>query len=128
MILLDTCTFLWLASDHKRLSKRAKNLIVQHASGLFFSAISAFEIALKHTKGRLQLPLAPEDWIEATLDFHGVAEVPVNWRIAAHSVLLPPHHGDPCDRMIVATAALNGFTVLTPDPLIAAYREATVAW
>jgi PIN domain nuclease of toxin-antitoxin system len=128
VILLDTCTLLWLASDHRQLTARAKDLLSRHAGALFISAITAFEIALKHARGRLELPLPPEEWIEEALAFHGIDEVPVDWRIAARSALLAPYHADPCDRIIVATALCRGWAILTPDPLISEYREAQVVW
>jgi PIN domain nuclease of toxin-antitoxin system len=127
-LLLDTCTLLWLVAERGRLSARAKRLIAEHAGSLFLSAISAFEIALKHRKGRLTLPLTPANWIASVLEFHGVVEIPVDCDIAARSVALPQLHDDPCDRIIVATAQARGLTILTPDPLIRAYRPTGCEW
>lgn len=55
MVLLDTCSFLWLASNPDRLSMRAREIISQHADALFISPISALEIAIKNRKGSLIL-------------------------------------------------------------------------
>lgn len=128
MILLDTCALLWLASDPKKLSDRARSLVAEERDTLFVSAISAFEIGVKHRKGALELPLPAPEWFEATLDHHGVREIPVSGSIAAASTLLPPLYGDPCDRMIVATARELSATLLTPDHLIRAYPGITVEW
>jgi PIN domain nuclease of toxin-antitoxin system len=128
MILLDTCTLLWLVGDQERLSPRARDRLREHAGELFVSAISAFEIGIKHRKGKLALPLEPGPWFEEAMDFHGLAEIPVSARIAAHSTTLPALHSDPCDRIIVATAQLLGLTVLTPDALIRAYADSDVEW
>jgi len=131
MILLDTCTLLWLAADQTRLSPQAKQALESNAGALFLSAISAFEIGSKLQRGALALPasgvLTPEDWYAEALDFHGVRELPVTGVIALESTLLPLHHRDPCDRIIIATAREKSLTVLTPDPLIAAY-EVDVTW
>lgn len=128
MILLDTCTLLWLVGDQERLSPRAHERLREHAGELFVSAISAFEVGIKHRKGKLSLPLEPELWFEEALDFHGLVEVPITARIAARSTTLPALHPDPCDRIIVATSKLLSLTVLTPDPLIRAYPDTATDW
>ena len=128
MLLLDTCTLLWLASDVSKLSELAKREISDSRGGLFVSAITAFELGIKHRKGALRLPLAPAKWFAKALEFHGVIEIPVNGAIAADSTVLPAHHSDPCDRIIVATARAKELRIVTPDPLIRAYSEATCLW
>lgn len=128
MLLLDTCTLLWLAGDPSMLSEKATDLIRQHADGLFISAISAFEIAAKHRRGALRLPMEPGDWIPAALKHHGVNELPVTCRIAAASAALPSHHNDPCDRIIITTGMLENLTILSPDSLIQRYEGARIRW
>lgn len=128
MLLLDTCTLLWLVGEPKKLSETAREAIRTHRGRLFVSAISAFEIGVKHRKGKLDLPIEPELWFEAALRFHGLREVAVNGRIAAQSTALPLHHADPFDRLVIATAMGNGLVVVTPDPLFALYSENEVLW
>jgi len=128
MLLLDTCTLLWLAGDQSRLSAKAKELIGQHADSLFLSAISAFEIALKHRRGGLRLPIEPQAWTALALQHHGITEVPTTCRIAVQATELAALHNDPCDRMIIATAKIEGLQILTPDPLIRAYPDVQVQW
>lgn len=128
MLLLDTCTLLWLVADKKALSPRARELIADPKQRLFVSAISAFEIGVKHGRRALTLPLPPDVWYQQALEFHGVEEVPVTGRIAAQATLLPRLHTDPCDRIIVATAQLNGIMVLTPDAHIRRYPDVETAW
>lgn len=128
MVLLDTCCLLWLVAGRRELSIRARKRISESAGSLFISAITAFEIAIKHRKGRLTLPMKPEKWIEQALEFHGIAELPIDWRVASRSALLPPHHEDPCDRMIIATAELRNLPILSPDPLLKAYAGVQVDW
>jgi len=128
LLLLDTCTLLWLASALERLSPRARELIGEHAGLLFVSAISAFELGVKHRKGRLTLPLPPGDYYARALERHGLREIAVDGGIAELSTRLPPLHADPCDRIIVATAQRHRLTVVTPDPLVAAYPDTSVAW
>lgn len=128
MVLLDTCTLLWLAADQSRLSSRARDLIADHADALFLSSISAFEIASKHRKGALVLPLAPVVWFKRALQHHGINEIPVSGELCTRSVDLPQLHNDPCDRIIIATAQAEGLSILTPDPMIRAYPGVQVYW
>ena len=128
MILLDTCTLLWLAAGGEQLSETARARIAASQGEIHVSAISAFELGVKCRKGALSLPLPPLEWYERALEFHGLREVPVSGRIAAASTALPVHHSDPCDRMIVATAVEHGMTILTPDHLIQRYGEARSEW
>jgi PIN domain nuclease of toxin-antitoxin system len=128
MVLLDTCTLLWLVADPSKLSDRSKEVLSKEDEPLFVSAITAFEIGLKHRKGRLSLPMKADVWYEQALSFHGVGEIQVSGRIAARSTMLPDLHSDPCDRIIVATAQLQDLTVLTPDDYIKAYPDTRVVW
>jgi len=128
LLLLDTCCLLWLAADQTKLSPAATALLAKHRGGLWVSAISAFEIGIKSRKKALELPLPPEAWYARALEFHGLREIPIDGAIAVRSTALPPHHADPCDRLIVATAERHHLTILTPDPLIRAYAEAATAW
>jgi PIN domain nuclease of toxin-antitoxin system len=95
---------------------------------LFVSAITAFELGVKHRRGALTLPLAPLGWYERALAFHDLEGIPVNGRIAMRSTELPRLHDDPCDRIIIATAQRDGLVVLTPDRLIRAYPKTQTCW
>lgn len=125
-MLLDSCSLIWLASHQKELSGPAIAAIKLECSNLFVSAISAFEIGLKHRKHKLTLPAPVEEWFPEILSVHGIREIPVDGRIAARSAVLPPHHADPCDRIIIATAQLHPMPILTPDPAFRKYRVKTL--
>ncbi|MBF0433396.1 MAG: type II toxin-antitoxin system VapC family toxin [Fibrobacteria bacterium] len=128
MLLLDTCTLLWLAADQKKLSPKAAKAIKKSPQLLFVSAISAFEIAIKSKNGKLSLPLSPQEWFSQALEFHGINELPVTGTIAVSSVELPSLHNDPCDRIIIATALENDMRILTSDKLIKEYPQAKIIW
>lgn len=128
MILLDTCTVLWLCADQRKLSARARKEIEKHPESLFVSSISAFEIGLKNRRGRITLPLPAQRWFDLALESHGIREIEVSARIAILATELPELHADPCDRIIVATAALHELVCLTPDPMIRQYPRVSVAW
>ena len=103
-----------LVAGGDQLSKTARTRIGASPGELHVSAITAFELGVKCRKGALLLPLPPDEWYERALEFHGIRELPVSGRIALTSTSLPAHHADPCDRMIVATAALDDLTIRPP--------------
>ncbi len=126
--LLDTCTLFWLVSEPERISNPAKNVLLENPGNLFVSAISAFEFGVKERKGIFKFPYPTEEWFRRVLKDSGVAQVPINFQIATKSTQLPPHHTDPCDRIIVATAQEYGMRIVTPDPLIRKYPQAECIW
>lgn len=121
MLLLDTCSLLWLAADQSGLSKSARQHISAHSSELFVSAISALEIAIKHRRKKLVLPVSASKWYARALEVHNIQEIPISGLIAAYSAELPRHHDDPFDRIIIVTAELRDIPILTPDHLIKRY-------
>lgn len=70
-MILDTCALLWLASGDKKLSRFALKKI-NEASAVYLSAMSGFEVAIKVTKGKLQLPHPPRSWFEKVAEHHGL--------------------------------------------------------
>lgn len=128
MLLLDTHALVWLASDQTQLTSAGKACVRQAAGRLFVSSISSLEIALLVKRGRLELPLAPQAFVEASLHQHGVEEVPVDTAVAVASVALPDLHNDPFDRIIVATALARGLSVLSKDTVMPHYPGLTVLW
>ncbi len=128
MLLLDTCTLLWLVVGATALSQPARDALAAPRARLFVSAITAFEVGIKHRRRALALPLAPLTWYERAIAFHEIEEIPVDGRIAARSRELPLLHNDPCDRIIVATAQRNRLVIVTPDPHIRAYPKTETCW
>jgi PIN domain nuclease of toxin-antitoxin system len=127
VILLDTCTLLWLARGDG-LPPAVVALLADERNAVFVSAISAWEIGVKSRKGRLHLPMPLLEWWRTIVDHHGLGEVPIEPELAIRATELPLLHADPADRLLVATALHLRATLLTPDPLIHAYPDVTVAW
>ncbi len=128
MYLLDTCTLIWLVSDQDSLTERVKHIIGNNSANLYVSAISAFEIAIKSVKGKIELPLPPGEWFGEALRLHGLREIPVSSEIACKSALLPRLHNDPCDRIIISTALIEDMEVLTKDSRFLEYPDIKVIW
>lgn len=128
MLLLDTHALVWLASDQAQLTPTGEACIRRAAGRLFVSSISGLEIALLVKRGRLDLPLPPQAFIDESLRQHGVEEVPVDTAVAVASVALPDLHNDPFDRIIVATALARGLVVLSKDTTLPRYPGLTVVW
>ena len=120
-LLLDTCTFLWVASGAPDLSVRARDLFTDPDNEVFLSAVSAWEIALKHAAGRLPLPEPPDRFVPAERRRHGIDSLDLDEESALHLARLPPLHRDPFDRMLVCQAIVHSLVILGPDPLIAQY-------
>ena len=124
-ILLDTCAFLWIITDAPELSDSARILFVDPANEVYLSAVSAWEIALKHALGRLPLPEPPERFIPSRRKQHGIDTLPLEEEAALHLTRLPPYHQDPFDRMLICQAVVHGMVLLTPDEMILQYSVRT---
>ena len=120
-LLLDTCTFLWLAGGAPELSDRARALFTDPDNDVYLSVVSAWEIAVKHAAGRLPLPEPPERFVPTERRRHGIDPLDLDEESALHVARLPPLHRDPFDRMLVCQAIVHGLVILGPDPLITQY-------
>ena len=120
-LLLDTCTFLWVASGAPELSPRARELFEDPDNDVYLSVVSAWEIALKNAAGRLSLPEPAGQFVPAQRRQHGIDALELDEESALHVARLPPLHRDPFDRMLVCQAIVHGLVILGPDPLITQY-------
>ena len=125
-LLLDTCTFLWVVADAPELSDTARALFTDRTHPVHLSAVSAWEIAVKHGLGRLPLPNRPEAFVVTQRKKHFIDPLPLEETAALHLTTLPPLHRDPFDRMLVCQAIAHGLTILTPDERIRQYPVRTV--
>jgi len=120
-LLLDTCTFLWLISDSPLLSGRARELFAAVENEVYLSAVSAWEIAIKHSLGRLPLPDSPQRFVPSQREKHGIQSLSLDEESTLQLLRLPGLHNDPFDRMLVCQAIVQGLTILTPDDLVSQY-------
>ena len=125
-VLLDTCTFLWIAADFPQLSKTAAGAFMDRNNERYLSAASAWEIGIKHAAGRLTLRQKPDVFVPRIREASGILSLAMDEESALHAGRLPQLHSDPFDRMLVAQAIVHGMTILTPDPQIERYGVRTV--
>lgn len=128
MILLDTCAFVWLASDPKKLSAKARECIKKYAYGLHVSVVTAWEVSILARRSRLILPVPPQQYLEESVKHLNITEIPLTRQVAQASVELPLIHNDPFDRILIAEAIKNQFTLVTADRVIAQYPGLDVVW
>ena len=121
-LLLDTHVVLWWQRDDRRLKREARRAIAT-ADIVWVSAVSGWEVAIKTALGRIQLA-EPFSILMRVDDF---AELSVTVRHTERLGVLPVHHADPFDRMIVAQALVEGATVVTHDRSFEPYG-AQVIW
>jgi PIN domain nuclease of toxin-antitoxin system len=124
-LLIDTHYWIWyVAAARERLTDQNVRLIRETAAAgrLTVSAISVWEIAMLESKNRIQLQKSCTQWIEDALTMPGLTLAPLSPSISIQSNHLPgDFHGDPADRIIVATARVMGARLLTSDKNIRAY-------
>jgi len=120
-LLLDTCTFLWLAGGSGSLSAVATRAIHTPSNDVLLSAVSAWEIAAKYRLGTLTLPEPPDRLIPIERELRGIESVAFDEESALQSLKLPTLHRDPFDRMLISQAIAHGLAIVTPDPAIAQY-------
>lgn len=119
-MILDTCALLWLSQGGGRLSPGALSQIGE-APAVYVSAISGFEVGIKHHKAKLTLPAQPLEWFSAIVEHHHLTVLPLDLEVCIRSTQLPDVHADPVDRIIVATAEQQSLAVVTADPVYARY-------
>ncbi len=124
-VLLDTCAVLALAGGG--LPDRAAQAL-RKAPEAHVSVVSAWEVAIKVAGGKLRLMETPILWFLALLERYDLREVPLDSGIACAAAALPPVHRDPFDRVIVALAQAQHFTVLTSDENIRKYSGVRTLW
>lgn len=121
-LLLDTHTFLWWISDDPKLSAKALELIGDNRNILYWSAASSWEVSIKYALGRLPLPETPEQFLPAELGKNRIESLPIVDAHAFQAGLLPRHHRDPFDRMLVAQAQVESLGLISNDKRLSLYN------
>lgn len=123
-LLLDTQAFLWLVGGHKRLGPKSRKLAeaVRSEGQLFVSAISFWEMTNLAEINRIKLGLPVLDW-RARMLCSGIREWQLDGRTAIRASELLVTHPDPFDRFILATAEIQGASLMTSDHVLLKWRS-----
>jgi PIN domain nuclease of toxin-antitoxin system len=123
-LLLDTHVLLWAATAPEQLREEAREAIEDGGNEVLVSAVSAWEIAIKQSLGKLELTAPAEIWLPRVIARSGFAVADVSFRAALGVRALPWHHRDPFDRLLIAQAIEDGYTIATRDGV---FRDYTVS-
>ncbi len=116
MIVLDTHAWIWLNDDAKRLSDGARKAI-RRESELGVSTFSLWEVAMLCQYGRIKLDRPLQAWLEKACSLTGIRILPLTIPVVARVAQLNIH-GDPADRVIVASALVHQCALVTRDESI----------
>ena len=123
-LLLDTHTFIWYATDNSRLSTIARSLINNGENDIFLSTASIWEMAIKHSIGRLSFSLPFMEFIRQQLSVSNIGILEINLHQIEVVASLPLHHRYPFDRLIIAQAIAEQIPILSVDSVFDAYAIA----
>jgi PIN domain nuclease of toxin-antitoxin system len=123
--ILDTHIWIWLfAGEKKKIPSKLIQLLKQDSIDIKISVISIWEVGMLEAKGKISLPYSCLEWVQRALRMPGISLVNLTPEIAIESSRLPGNlHGDPSDRIIVATTKRLGATLITKDKNILNYAK-----
>ena len=121
--LIDTHVFLWMLAEPSRLKSGARKVIVDPRCAVHVSAVTALEIAIKMSLGKLEAP----DCLVQEIQSRGLLELPLRYQHGETMRTLPPHHADPFDRMLIAQAQNEVLTIITHDEKFRSY-DVSILW
>lgn len=120
-ILLDTSAFLFAILADSRLGEEATRQFLDAGNRLLFSMASIWEIAIKSSLGKLQIPKPIDRFISEELAYNRIEILDINAAHVFKVAELPFHHRDPFDRLIVAQAITENLPVMTPAAVFRQY-------
>ncbi|TAE59554.1 MAG: type II toxin-antitoxin system VapC family toxin [Nostocales cyanobacterium] len=117
--LLDTHTLLWFTAGDPRISENLRLQIENNDN--FLSIASVWEMAIKHSIGKLSLEMSFDDFVAQQIMGNGITLLQINQQHISVVSQLPLHHRDPFDRMLIAQAIVENIPVLSADTIFDAY-------
>ncbi|WP_293154845.1 MULTISPECIES: type II toxin-antitoxin system VapC family toxin [unclassified Microcoleus] len=123
-LLLDTHAFIWYATDSSRLSTTARSLIDNGNNDIIFSTASVWEMAIKHSIGRLNFSMPFMEFIKQQIAVNRIEILEISFDHIEVVASLPLHHCDPFDRLIIAQSMAEQIPVLSVDAIFDGYAIA----
>ncbi len=126
MFLLDTHTLLWFIEDDIKLSIQAKSILSENSTPKFISIVTLWEIAVKYSLKKLELNISLADFFNLihSSDIN-IINISTEHLLILNSI--EHHHKDPFDRIIIAQAIAENFTIITKDENFSKY-EVNIIW
>lgn len=114
-LLIDTHCWLWWLSEPESLGQAALSLLRHAENTILLSPVSSWEIAIRHSIGRLPLPEKPEEFVSSRMERDGLISLPIHHSHTLKTADLPFHHNDPFDRLLIAQAIVEEIPIMTAD-------------
>jgi len=114
-LLLDTHALYWYVDQDHLLSPAAHAAITDPANDLLLSAATVWELAIKVGQKKIALSMPYRPWMEKAIADLGLLLLPVTVEYAERQSVLPPHHKDPFDRLLIAQALVDGIPIVGVD-------------
>jgi PIN domain nuclease of toxin-antitoxin system len=110
-----------MSNDAPSLSAVARTTVTNASNELVFSIGSAWEVAIKHALGKLELKSSYQEFIDRGMKEGPITLLPISLAHLQHVGRLPHHHRDPFDRLLVAQSLVEGLPIVSADPALDAY-------
>lgn len=124
-LLLDTHVALWAIADSPKLPLKARELIASPRTSVWISTASIWEIAIKYSLGRGDMPISGQTALRYFSE-SGYRQLPIEAEHAVAIEDLPAHHSDPFDRILVAQALVEPMRLMTHDATVALYSDTII--
>ncbi len=120
-VLLDSHRLIWSVDDPAKLSVAAAAAVNDPANDRMMSAATIWELAIKVGIGKITLLPSYRLWMEKAISSLGLGIIPVTVEYAERQAVLPTHHKDPFDRLLIAQALLDGIPIISNEVIFEGY-------
>lgn len=114
--LLDTCAIIWFFGvENREMPERVFEEIEGEANEVFISVASIWELAIKYSLGKIDLPYGIDANFKNELENQGFGIIDISFEHATEVLKLPMHHKDPFDRLLISQCKVENLTAITND-------------
>jgi PIN domain nuclease of toxin-antitoxin system len=120
-VLVDTHVFLWWVEGDRALPAKVRATLASQENECLISVVSAWELAIKASLGKLKLTLPVERYVVEHIAANGFRMLDIRMAHVGRVETLDSHHGDPFDRLLIAQALEEEIPIVTADPVFRRY-------